>query len=627
MKKKLFLTLFLIMVVFENLSAQKQDYDLQVLQSVEMLNYISTLAERIKTNKSNRLELNEIRDEIYNNIIPLSIDETTQRKITGDNGFLDTIKEFELIGLQRKRLEYIAQQKKTGALKAAIPSPVLILANVQADNPVKTVASIVATVGSSYLNYVSTQDDVELQNMEKSWELDDKEYERFEDCRKETFDYMIEISRKYSLPQEYTLSEKNIKDFVVIMNTTNANNRLAELTKADNANLYTSAQYSPYYLCLIETYYELEKYSDCIRIFHEYENKNSRIFRKDYNIARLIPKIIYAAEKIYAKNYFTTFCEKYLAKLIQETDDKNWDLRYFASLMYYKLADVNPKNKNKYLKEAQTIILDIISYLALNQNAKLKEFLEPISKEIPKDIVKTEDIKSYKKMLDQLEKQREKELLPFDESFVLCINLFNTINNEYPLSKAKYKEKFLDVVKDSIVNKQMRKSLNFHKNGYELTYLGEKFKSETLKLSEEQTEVFGIWKTFSNLKKIATKKIKISLPLNYVTEDTKISLKFQTSDAENVVLRNVPFEIAKVIRPKKFNSSSSKKVFDSIENILVELVLDLKGYDLSIKDFDNVTFTLEAYGENISIVSENPEVQKRIEKAKKEESKKKWKKR
>lgn len=614
--KKLVSILFPFILTLQILSAQ-QKADIQVQQSVEMLNYISTLSERIKTNKSNRLELNEIRDEIYNNIIPLSIDEDTQKKITGDNGFLDTIQEFTLIGLQRDRIEYVAQKQKTQALQSAVPNPVYILSIVQSGNPYQMAVSLVSTAASSFMNYEAAKQSQELQTMQQSWELDDKEYNKFEACRKDAFDYMITISRKYHLPQEYTLSEQNIKDFVILMNDTNLSRRLSELTKADNRTLYTAAHYSPYYMGLTETYYELGKYNECIKTFQEYENKKSRIFRKDYDAARLIPKVIYSAEKVFNTKEYTVFANKYLEKLIAETTDKNWDLRYFASLTYFKLAELNPSSKNLYLEKARTIIKDTISYLAGLQKKELKEFLEPISSEVPKEVIRPDDITAYKKMIKQREKERETGLIPMNSSYLLCCKLFSFINNEYPYSKKEYRENFLDVVTDSLLNQQLRQSFGFNYNDYPIEYLGEKYTSAVLELSVASSDVLGIWGTVANLLMNVTNDITVSIPASFIEPDSKISLKFQSSSSEPVVIKDVPYKIKNIKRPKKFDSSNSEKVAQSISEFIAEVEINTKDYELKITQYDTVSITIESYNSSITLVSENPSVQEKLEKEQK----------
>ena len=616
--KRLFYSCVILFFMFSSVYSQTQTKsNATIQQSVEMLNYISTLSERIKTNKSNRLELNEIRDEIYNNIIPLSIDETTQKKITGDNGFLDTIQEFTLIGLQRDRIEYIAQKQKTQALQAAVPNPVYILSITQSGNPYQIAVSLVSTVASSFMNYESVKQSQELQIMQQSWELDDKEYDKFEDCRKETFDYMIEISRKYHLPQEYTLSEQNIKDFVLLMNDTNLSRRLSELIKNDNKRLYTSAHYGPYYIGLTETYYELQKYAECIKTFQEYENKQSRIFRKDYDAARVIPKVIYSAEKIYNSNDYTIFANQYLEKLITETTDKNWDLRYFVALTYYKLAELNPQKKSAYLEKARRIILDTISYLAGVQKTELKEYLAPISTEVPKEVIRPEDIKSYKKLISQKEKDRATATIPLNDSFFLCCKLFYFVNNEYPLSKKEYKEKFLDVINDALLNQQLRHLMSFDKNGYNIIYLNDKFTSDGFRISTDKTKEMGIWRSFANLLMKATNDISVFIPANYIDPSSRITLKFQSSNSEPIVLKNIDFTIKKIIRNKDFNSSTSEQIANSINMMYAEIEFNTKSYNLNIRDYDTVAITIDTYNSSITFTSENPDVQKTIEKEEK----------
>lgn len=576
----------------------------QVYQSVEMLNYVSTLSERIKENKSNRLELNQISDEIYNNIIFSSIDERTQSLITGDGGFLYAIHSYELMGLQRERLEYVAEKQKSQALRAAMPNPIYVLSVVQSSNPIKAVISVVATTAGSILNYEAAKDNLELQNMLQTWELEDNERDTFNKQKDSTYNYMIDVSRGNNLPNEYTLSMDNILDFVKLQTDENASRRKAELEKDDNRNLYLGAKYGPYYLLLANTYYELEEYQKCIDIFEDYENRGGRIFRHDYDAARVIPKVIYSAKQVYNKKKYITAANKYLNLLKNETTDKNWELRYFAALAYIDLAEIDSSNHNSYFKKAADILLSNISYLSKEQDSMLKRYAEPVNESIAKDVVRAQDKKATKELIKQEKEDRKTALPPFYEPLLLNCELLNSVRIEYKITDSDWNSKFIKVTENSILNLPARNSYGFYSPASNVTDLfSEKYKSVNNIFIQT---IGGQYVLDCNIVQAGLQKITndyaITLPATLLEENSKISIKLQNSvDNTNVVLINLPYKIKNISRPKQKELKTSYDVAAFINEFTADIVLDLKGYEVKFSDFDQAIITVESYDKKLSI--------------------------
>lgn len=588
--KKLFIVLVLIHLSFT--FAQNIPPEKQLQQSVEMLNYISTLSERIKSSKSNRLELSEIRDEIYNNLIPLSIDEHTQQLITGTNGFLDTIEQFTLLDLQRERLEYIAEKEKSQALRNAFPNPILILSSTQADSPFKMAVSIVSAATSSYLNYKNSKDNSELKIFQQNAELNDKEYKIFESISKSCFNHMITISRDNHLTEKYTLSEQNIKDFVLIQNDKNSNKRLSRLTNNDNRSLYEGANYSPYYLYLIDTYYELNKYKECIEVFNCYQEKTSRIFRKDYELARRIPKVVYSAKEIYDKQQFKRFANSCMETLIKETSDKNWDLRYFAALTYIDLENFS---------KARDLLLDEIPYLTQIQEEYLRKYIAEIPDKIPENVIRKADIKAYKKLLEARKKARRTELVPLYEPFLLCCETFYSVNSKMPLNEADYKEKFLKVIENAMLNTQLRIHYGLEKENelYDLYF----------RESDLQTQKIRVAQIVGPLSFLYS--YHINIPAVFLDNDTKISLQINQHGYPSHKIDNVSFEIVEIKRPNNYEDDE-KSIANFISNDFIAVVkLDIKekcNWIDFVKFYSSIDYKISASGYYLSFTKYNPRI-------------------
>ena len=97
----------------------------QIENSIEALNYMSSLSEKIKAERKNRYELQNLRDEIYNELDPSVIDERTNTEL---NEYLEKIKQFTLISRQRDRIKLIVDNERAKALNKAIPDPQYMIA-------------------------------------------------------------------------------------------------------------------------------------------------------------------------------------------------------------------------------------------------------------------------------------------------------------------------------------------------------------------------------------------------------------------------------------------------------------------------------------------------------------------
>ena len=436
-------------VIEENLMPSEADeYGMSDEQknSFSMLYHLAIIAEQIRTSKNNRLMLDDIYDSLLNDINPGAIDEKTQDHLTS---LRDTIKSYINISVKRDRLKYIYNQQKAAAIRSAVPNPIAMLSTVNSLDLKQLAINVAYTLVDSYVNYLNSSDAVEQQYILSGWELDDEETEAIYQNRERAFDYMVDIVQEYKLDGKLTLNERSIETFneICMMDASQEKAHRLEM-EYDSYKLLGN-----YWLELAETYYEIDKYSECINAINEYNNLTINIFRKDNNYADILPKVIIAAQNIYEGNEYVEKVNKYTEDIIANTDSKEWSIRYFAAEVYLDLY--SKTNDSSYLEKAFDIAYDNVIVLLDEQrklnNEYIADVVEVEVEEPDYDFMtkaeKKEAKKEYKAEKKEaaeynktLKKKRETELIPIYEPLTLNCDLLFALADVLEISQSKKDE-------------------------------------------------------------------------------------------------------------------------------------------------------------------------------------------
>ena len=384
--------------------------------SIRMLNYLTVLSQEINSSKNSRLFLESAYSSLINNTYPNAVDVRTEAHL---EDLLDTLENYRMLGVKRERLRFIYEQNRAKAIKAAIPNPLGLLSAVQSGNPLKAVISVVYMATDAYTSYTSYTQEVELQYLKDGWELDDEEAKEVHNTRTMAFSYMIDMVRNNSLPGDYALNENSVNDFVSWANNSNVVRRIQYLES--NRDVYQAL--GEYWLVLAQSYYENEDYEKCLEAVRSYEEVEVRIFRKDYDYAKVLPLAIDSARELYPTGRYIRFAETYLPLIIKNSDITDWTLRYFAAQTYIDLY--SQTEDIAFLWEAYNNQKDVVNYLIDEQKDLNFAYLKDIQKLTEdKKASKSEkkEIRNYNKMLVE---QRKTELPPVSEPLhVNCDLLF-----------------------------------------------------------------------------------------------------------------------------------------------------------------------------------------------------------
>lgn len=381
---------------------------------------------------------------------------------------------------------------------------------------------------TSYTTYTS---ETELQFLKDGWALDDEEASVLHESRKSTFAYIINIVGEYDLPGDLTLTENSVEEFVKWKNNDNVVSRIQFLES--NQTAYQS--YGGYWLLLAQSYYDNGNFSKCLDAIHVYEGMNTRIFRKDYELAKVLPSVISAAEEVYSGAEYADAAVRYVQMLLGNTDHNDWALRYYAAQVYGDLFAQT--NNDFYLKNAYDIALDNVNYLVSEQQRLNAAYLAPVQKTaVPKDATKSEK-KQIENANKTLEETRKTELPPVYEPLRLNCDLLFSL---------------ADILKVSESEQQKIDGI-LHPNGTPIflteTLDGQYWFLHDLKLDIANTDIeFG--------------GTAIILPATCCTSNTQITVSVQEANAEEPAVLT-DWKVASVNRETEGELSTYHAVYTS----------------------------------------------------------------
>lgn len=397
--------------------------------AIAMLNYITVLTQDINSSKNSRVYMEEAYSTLINNTYPNAVDSRTLDQLTG---LLDTMENYRMINVKRERLQYIYEQSKAQAIRAAMPNPIGgLIGSVGEFSPQKLILSIVYMAVDSVSSYTAYTASAEQNFLKDGWALDDEESKVLHESRKGTFSYMVKMVNDYDLPGDLTLTEGTVNEFVKYKNSENIVSRIRFL----ESNQKTYQSYGGYWLALAESYYKNGDYQKCIDAVDTYEKMGTRIFRYDYELAKVLPLAIAAAKEIYSKDNYASYASEKAQTIVDNTDHDSWALRYFAATT---LVDLYAETRTEsYLKKAYDITFDNVNYLVAEQQALNSAYLSDVKEQtVPKtekDKAKKKEIENYNKMLKET---RKTEMPPIYEPLMLNCDLLYAIADEMKIPDA-----------------------------------------------------------------------------------------------------------------------------------------------------------------------------------------------
>lgn len=425
MKHRSFLSVILAVCILLGMlpiaQAESAALNAEQANAIAMLNYITVLTQDVNASKNSRLSMEAAYSSLINNIYPNAVDDRTLSQLTS---LLDIMEGYRMVAVKRDRLRYIYEQNQAQSIRADVPNPLDMISTIRSYRPSKIAASLAYMAIDAITSYTSYTPEMDLQYLKDGWALDDEEASLLHESRKGTFAYMISMVGAYDLPGDLTLTENSVEEFVKWKHNGNPISRIQFL----ESNQETYRFYGGYWLLLAQSYYENGDYSKCLNAIHTYEGMNSRIFRKDRELVKVLPSVISAAEELYRGAEYASVAAPYVQILLDNTDANDWALRYYAAQVYVDLfAETNEK---AYLQTAYSIVLDNVNYLVGEQQSLNAKYLAPIQKTtVPKGTSRDEK-KQIENANRALGETRKTELPPVYEPLRLNCDMLFALANE-----------------------------------------------------------------------------------------------------------------------------------------------------------------------------------------------------
>lgn len=442
--------------------------------AINVLNYLVLLSQEIYQYRKNRLFLEEAYNTILNRINPAAI-KNDDGTLDEFNDMLDTIESFRMNNVKRERLDYLYEINQAQAFKQAIPSPLSILNVVQSKNTLEMALSAIYLVVDSVSSYSAYKQEGDLQYLKDGWQLDDEEAKDIHELRKSSFNYRVNIVNDYDLNGDTTINENDFDNFVKFKNNKNDDSRIVffESTK----NIYEKI--GEYWIVLAESYYNVGKYKECLEAVKEYEKLNIKIFLKDYDYAKILPKAICAAKGLYKGKQYVKVVNDYAQKILDNCEYQDWALRYFVAQTY---IDLYSQTKNNiYLEKAYSISKENVNYYISEQKKYNNDYVSDV-KEYELSNNPTEKEKDEAKKYNKAVKEARKTELPsVREALVLNCELLFALADKLNVSKEEKAtiNRILNssAGEDTFLVKPLTERFTFNnkeKSDYEIEFKGDK---------------------------------------------------------------------------------------------------------------------------------------------------------
>lgn len=395
--------------------------------SIAMLNYLTVLTQEINASKNSRLYLEGAYSSLVNNIYPNAVDPQTLEQLTM---MLDTLENYRMLSVHRDRYQYIYEQNLAGAVKEAMPKPLNVLSYTSAKSLPQAAMALVNLAIDAAVSYTSYLEEIEQQNIQSVWELDDQEAEQLHQSRKQAFDYMIRMVNQYDIQGDLALNENAVKEFVAMKNNSNIAQKIQYLL----SNKSTFQWFGDYWLVLAESFYRNQDYKECLDAIATYESMSARIFRKDYELAKVLAFGIAAAEQTQVAVEYEGTAKRFGELILTNTDNKDWALRFFVAQTY---VDLYAKNKDtKLLEDAFRIVLDNVNLLVSKQKELNREYLADVKQAKPQGDAtnrQKDEVANYNK---QMREERKRALAPIYEPLVVNCDMMMFLVDELKVSDA-----------------------------------------------------------------------------------------------------------------------------------------------------------------------------------------------
>ncbi|MGQ9796440.1 hypothetical protein [Desulfosoma sp.] len=296
---------------------------LQVLQTLNQivvsLTHILTYNDKVVLDQEyntiiNNLNLSKIPDADIISLLQELMDLLTSSKI----------QEHERAYLSRTYEKNVQEELRRRLRKRVFETDLLL-------NPYMGVLSAIVNVGSFYFNYRDRMDDYKKEREEAAWKIEAATLQGLNNFYKNLLKYSWNLIRRYQLPDEWRLNEKQLTDYTAILKEPDIDRRYRKLERLEAS----FQQFPPYWYYRGQAAYEMGNHREALRCFVEFQNIHQGILRKDpFAASTAMHKIMLTVQDASA-----TQIRRDLEVVLANSNDEDWGNILFAALQYARLGD------------------------------------------------------------------------------------------------------------------------------------------------------------------------------------------------------------------------------------------------------------------------------------------------
>lgn len=228
---------------------------------------------------------------------------------------LDTITYFKMEDIEKKIIDEEYQQQMKNAIWSSVPNFGLLVAG---GDPITMAVSLASQVGIGYMNYRKNKNSTSWEKQKKYMKLQQAALEQLNELRRELFTTAWALAEEYNFPDEYRLTEKQIKQYNAIIDDNS--NLIQKYERLDFVKNNFKA-YPPFWYfygsCANSIYNKKDEYELSPESEEFYRNKAKECF-EEYEKLDVF--------NILRENQITaSFALEYAELLIREDKEKNKD--------------------------------------------------------------------------------------------------------------------------------------------------------------------------------------------------------------------------------------------------------------------------------------------------------------
>ncbi|MCG2747205.1 MAG: hypothetical protein L6365_06700 [Desulfobulbaceae bacterium] len=204
-------------------------------------------------------------------------------------------------------------------------------------NPYVGVLTAVLSTGSFYFNYRSQMDAYAKEKEEGKWAIEAKTMQDINSFYKKLLKYSWELMRRYNLPDEWRLNEKQLRDYTDILKESDLDRRYRKLERIENG----FQKFPPYWYYRGQAAQEIGKNDEAMDCFNQFQQINQKILRKDPYAA----SVAMCKTMLKVEQSDPGMLKSDLDLIIANSDDADWGNILFAALQYGRMGDPDAAGK------------------------------------------------------------------------------------------------------------------------------------------------------------------------------------------------------------------------------------------------------------------------------------------